>query len=169
MKSKYFLFSFSCLLFLSSCYKGSPFFSEETPAPRYPNIAEELWDHFAAFESEAALRGIAIDLATENLTAVFEDISENHVAGQCSYSYARPRMITIDIPFWNRASQLGREMIIFHELGHCVLNRDHDERQFASGFCKSIMRSGTCCCRDAYTAQNRSYYLDELFGVLQPQ
>ncbi|NND34243.1 MAG: hypothetical protein HKN76_16775 [Saprospiraceae bacterium] len=168
MNSKYFFPSILVLFTISSCYQENPFFTEEPATPRYPNVAEALWDHFEEFESEAAERGIAINLARENLTAVFKDIAEDHVAGQCSYSYARPRTITIDSPFWNRSTYLGREMIVFHELGHCVLNRDHDEGTFPSGLCRSIMRSGTCCCRDAYTSQNRAYYLDELFEILQP-
>lgn len=167
MNSKYSILLFSLSLLLNSCYEENPFFAPKEPvADRFPSVDKALWEHFDAFELEAADRGIAMDLASENLTALFKDISEDHVAGQCSYSYNRPRQVTIDTPFWNRSSQLSREMIVFHELGHCVLNLDHDERSFPSGLCRSIMRSGTCCCRDAYNTQNRKYYLDELFGLI---
>lgn len=168
MNSKYLISLFSLSLLLISCYEENPFFAPpETVADRFPNVDKTLWEHFEAFELEAASRGVAIDLASENISAHFRDIPEDNVAGQCSYSYNRPRQVTIDTPFWTRSGQLSREMIIFHELGHCVLNLDHDERSFSSGLCRSIMRSGTCCCRDAYNAQNRKYYLDELFGLIK--
>jgi hypothetical protein len=167
MNSKYVISLFSLSLLLSSCYEEIPFFAPKEPVPaRFPDVDKALWEHFEAFELEAASRGIVIDLASENLIALFTDIPADNVAGQCSYSYNHPRQVTIDIPFWNRSNQLSREMIVFHELGHCVLNLDHDERSFPSGLCRSIMRSGSCCCRDAYNMQNRNYYLDELFGLI---
>ncbi len=165
MKSKYFFILFS--LVFSSCYRDG-FLSEQVtpPSPRFPGVHEAIWTHFESFENEAARRGIAINLATANITAMIADINDHNVAGQCSYGYGGPRRITIDKPFWNRANHLRREMIVFHELGHCYLDRGHTEATFESGYCRSIMRSGTCCCRDAYTSQNRDYYLDELFGLL---
>ena len=35
--------------------------------------------------------------------------------------------IKIDRDYWNKASQYKRINLIFHELGHCVLGRDHVE------------------------------------------
>ncbi len=164
MCGKYFFFV-GMALFATACYPDI-FFTPSPPEPRvkaFPNVDRELWPHFETFEKEAAQRGLRINLARTNISATFRDIDRANVAGMCSYGGQHNR-ITIDRPFWNRASHLSREMIVFHELGHCYLNRDHTEATFASGFCQSIMRSGTCCCRDAYSLQNRSYYLDELFG-----
>ena len=147
MHSRYLVFLFMLMFASSSCYDEHFFSNPEKPvAERFPNVDEALWEHFETFELEAAHRGIVMDLATQNLTAQFRDIPQDHVAGQCSYSYYSPRQVTIDIPFWKRSSQLSREMIVFHELGHCVLNLDHDERSFPSGLCRSIMRSENCCC-----------------------
>ncbi len=131
---------------------------------RYPGVDRALWSYFENFELEGAHRGLNIDLASSNITAHVQIIAEDNVAGVCSYGYSNPGAIRIDQAFWDRSGSLDREMIVFHELGHCFLKRKHKEDVFPSGYCVSIMRSGTCCCRDAYTAQNRSYYLDELFG-----
>jgi hypothetical protein len=58
-----------------------------------------------------------------------------------------------------------KEYIVFHELGHCVLNRPHTEDSFSNGVCSSIMRSGNGGCYDYYNRFTRQYYVDELFEV----
>ena len=72
--------------------------------------------------------------------------------------------MTIDKTFWNRSSELYKEFVVFHELGHCVLDRNHKEDKDSRGRCLSIMRSGLGDCLDAYSSANRTYYLNELFG-----
>lgn len=146
-----------------SCIRDTPFQIPERQI-LYPNVEETLWPYFATFEREAKTRGLQVDLAEASISASIQEISEQHVAGLCSYRSYRPNEITIDQSFWTRSSSLFRELIVFHELGHCYLGRDHMEDTFPNGLCKSIMRSGTCCCRDAYTNTNRTYYLDELFS-----
>ena len=136
---------------------------------KYPDVNRELWTHFETFETEGARRGIFIDLATSEITGSIEPLHQDGVAGSCSYGFSNPGSIKIDRTFWQRSSNLIREMIVFHELGHCYLKRGHLEDAFQSGYCISIMRSGTCCCRDAYTLENRDYYLDELFEFALPQ
>ncbi|MEZ4884363.1 MAG: hypothetical protein R3E32_06445 [Chitinophagales bacterium] len=129
----------------------------------YPNVAEELWVYFARFEKEAAERGQTIDLNSLNLTAAIEELHPDDVAGVCNYNSRNPNHIGIDQTFWNRAASRWREMVVFHELGHCVLGRGHREDNFDNNLCVSIMRSGTGTCRDAYQSSTRDYYLDELF------
>jgi len=70
----------------------------------------------------------------------------------------------IDKAFFNQTSELLKEMVIFHELGHCVLFRGHREATYSNGTCASIMRSGVEGCRDNYRASTRAAYLDELFA-----
>ena len=132
----------------------------------FPLVDEALWDSFADFEEEAVLRGLQFDLSALQITASIREISEEYVAGTCTYSNFEPNRIIIDQEFWNAASRLSREMVVFHELGHCVLLRDHRESTSTDGFCLSIMRSGIGNCRDAYNMQNREYYLDELFSSM---
>ncbi|MBK8505546.1 MAG: hypothetical protein IPL46_27115 [Saprospiraceae bacterium] len=167
MKSKYFIILI-LFIFVEACYEN-PFISDEVTSEndQYPGVDRMLWSHFQTFEIEAAKRRILVDLATENILGSLTDLSGTHVAGQCTYNYNQPNKITIDLPIWNNASHLRREMIVFHELGHCFLSRDHHDVSFSNGLCKSIMRSGTCCCQDAYTQNNRAYYLDELFGIME--
>ncbi len=133
--------------------------------PQYNKVDERLWLYFERFENEADTRGLSIDLNTHNTTGEIEQITDDGVAGTCQYG-THINHVTVDIKFWNNSSELLREFVVFHELGHCVLERDHEESSFDNGICRSIMRSGLEECYDAYNAQNRTYYLDELFSTV---
>jgi len=154
--------------FMQSC---EPNIEQQQLPPQvvqYANVDERLWEYFEEFEAEAEERGLEYNLNNFNLIGSIEDIHEDGVAGTCSYGFRSPRDVTIDLPFWQGSGYFGREMVVFHELGHCILDRDHSEATTGNGFCASIMRSGTGNCRTLYNNQNREYYLDELFEVLSP-
>lgn len=127
----------------------------------YEQADNRLWPYFATFEQEAANRGIDIDLSSLYLRGVIQFIPSTSIVGVCGQSN---RLITIDEAFWLRASSLQRELIVFHELGHCVLNKDHNENS-KNGYCSSIMRSGVGGCLDHYTLRTRERMLDELFSI----
>lgn len=161
------LFISACSITLFSCSQDFPFLQseeeEEVVEAGYLNVEQDLWSHFEAFEEEAAKRGISIDLNRHNLVAEIDEIHERGVAGTCQYGRNIANHVTIDKSFWNRSGYSSREFVVFHELGHCVLNRGHDESIDSKGRCLSLMRSGTKGCIDAYGAVNRNYYLNELF------
>ncbi len=161
--NRYLLFAFVLIYALLewSCSRDTTF---STPLLLFPEVDEELWPYFTAFEDAAASQGIFVDLANSGITGTIEEIHESGVAGQCSYSSFNPGDVLIDESFWRQAGYLAREMIVFHELGHCYLRRSHLEDSFATGMCTSIMRSGSCCCWDGYTSETRSYYIEELFA-----
>ncbi len=122
-----------------------------------------MWDYYAAFEDEALKRGIEIDLNSHQLTGNISNISEDGVVGTCQFHFNNPNEITIDRNFWNNASELIKEMVVFHELGHCVLFRGHLEDFDNQGTCLSVMNSGLAECRVRYNVNNREAYLNELF------
>jgi hypothetical protein len=52
---------------------------------------------------------------------------EGNTVGLC-YSYSDgSREIELDVDYWTRANDSMKEELVMHELGHCVLNRDHKE------------------------------------------
>jgi len=155
------LFSFSLVFF--SCELDEPVQPSTNLASA--DIPAELAPHFESFQREAAKYGLEVDYASANVTAEIYDIDEGSVAGSCTTNGHTIRHITIDQSFWSRASHLTREMVIFHELGHCILARGHTESAFQNGICTSIMRSGLGDCADAYTTTNRDYFVEELFTV----
>ena len=130
----------------------------------YDNVDPALWDYWQAFETEAYLRGIDLDLKQFNLSGELVEIEDDHVAGTCSYGGSTGREIEIDIEIWSKLPSNYKEFIVFHELGHCVLNRGHSEAQDDQGLCLSIMRSGLGSCIDNYRSSTRNSYLDELFS-----
>jgi hypothetical protein len=156
-------FSFLCFLVFNACLEDDN--SPDTSVRSYfPGVDEELWPYFSKFENEGNKRGFSIDLARSGITANIREIHNTGVAGQCSYGGNLPTsQITIDEGFWKSSNVLGKEFVVFHELGHCNLFRGHLEDSLNNGSCVSIMRSGLGSCRDVYTNETRSYYLDELF------
>lgn len=150
------------MIFLGSCGEDPDFEVEQMLL--YPGVDHRLWPYFERFESEGEQRGITINLNNLNIEGIIASINEDHIAGTCQFSGTNPRLVTIDSDFWNSSGDLFREFIVFHELGHCALRRDHDESASSSGVCLSIMRSGTTDCFDQYSTDTRAYYLDELFS-----
>lgn len=165
MRSFQAILFFSFLLILVACKKDTvtePIIEE----PLNENVDPLLLPFFDEFEYQAALRGQEIDLQAANIIGKIEELSQEHVAGQCTYGAQIDNEITIDQGFWEDFPQhLIREMVIFHELGHCYLDRGHREGAHPNGSCLSIMRSGLEECRDNYNSQTRGDYLDELFGT----
>lgn len=154
------------LLSFQSCQKDQALVNEveETESSNtYANVDAELWPYWQSFEDEAAQRGINIDLNASELVGIFVEIDQDHVAGSCTFSSNQPRVIRIDRTIWEELPDVYREFIVFHELGHCVLFRDHDESADGQGNCLSIMRSGVEGCRDNYFDDTRSFFIDELF------
>ena len=85
------------------------------------------------------------------------------VLGVCVRSDEAPNRVAVDQEAWSVASQAFRELIVFHELGHCVLNREHLDDE-VNGVCVSIMNSGLVGCELSLENEAiRSAYLDELF------
>lgn len=160
---------FIYLVFFGACIDERIESPEEfTQGPKeYPNVHQALWTHFEVFEEEARERGYEVDLAQANIHGSIEVINDGDVAGVCSYGGGqRHRDVTIDKSFWNRASHNYREYIVFHELGHCFLFRDHYEACLTNRTYASLMRSGNGSCRDNYTASTRDYYINELFETI---
>ena len=155
------------LVLFSACQRDA-IADLETPvepeARTFPGVDERLWPYFERFEIEGQARGLEIDLVASGISGVIEDLDGEHIAGQCTtFGGFRPGRVTMDLEFWNASSDLFKEFIIFHELGHCYLDRDHREDAFSNGRCASIMRSGTLGCRDNYNLATRAAYIDELF------
>lgn len=163
-----FLLLFSFLFVFTACQKDAAIDLVEvsaTPEARtYPGVDERLWPYFERFETAGIERGFDVDLVASRITGVIEDLDGEHVAGQCTtFGNFRPGRVTLDAEFWNRSSDIFKEFIVFHELGHCFLDRDHREDTFSNGRCVSIMRSGTLDCRDNYNVATRGSYINELF------
>jgi hypothetical protein len=81
--------------------------------------------------------------------------------GICFY-LMKPRLILISQDFWDRATPIQREMVIYHELGHCALDRPHTEATSPWGNQISLMYPSIF--NERMYDQDREYYIDELFN-----
>jgi len=127
-------------------------------------IDQNLLPYFERFEAEAEARGISANVTAEvsGKLAVIE--GEETVAGQCRHFTETPNVVVVDPAYWQSATELEKEYLIFHELGHCSLQRSHLDTKNVSGNCLSIMQSGQNNCRMSYNYNTREEYLNELFS-----
>lgn len=144
-----------CLgLFLSGC--------AQLPEHRKVfRIDNELLPYVKVFEKEASKRGLVIVI--DDLVATIKVIEDTEIAGTCE-TQQTPRII-IDKEYWVNGSDASREQVIFHELGHCILGRGHNDASYSPTpgvrVPASIMSSSTHY--EYVYSKYRSYYLDELF------
>lgn len=120
----------------------------------------ELDSLMMVFFNEAHQRGRVID--PTGVTVEFGHLLPR--SGSCRpKSY--PKVVTIDSITWRAANRNVREMLLFHELGHCLLELSHDNAQLPLGECQSWMRENDKSCMvNTVNPVWRSYYLDVLFS-----
>jgi len=126
-------------------------------------VDNDLQEYFERFEAEAVSRGVTVNLSAAEIEGYIDNIANPNIAGQCTHNSNEPNVVTIDRNFWSGYNDLEKEYLVFHELGHCYLGREHLEAINFNGTCFSIMNSGTIPCRSNYSNRTRSDYLDELF------
>ena len=159
---------------------------DELPMPER-TIPESVRPHIDRFLWEAEKRGLTLDiseLSVEFDTDIGISVVNNQqtIVGSCNRS-ANLNLVKIDTlnSLWLLSGQMGQEEIIFHELGHCLLGRQHKDEKLLSGDFASIMRTvGFLQYGDLnqYTslflnptgikAHRRDYYLNELFEQNTP-
>ncbi len=103
-------------LLLSACAKE-----------KVTNINPEFSVYVARFEQMGSVVGVNVDV--KSVTITFDDsLSGTNTLGVCRYGGdSVVPQITINPQFWKSSSvsNSAREQLMFHELGHCVLNRPH--------------------------------------------
>jgi len=151
-------FSFFCTIPFIGCTNSHEY-----------DVPSEIQPYVDLFLTEAAIRGHVYDFSKSGLIIEFAELSDS-VAGLCHYE--TPIRIEIDKSYWTavgqkQGSELLRENLIFHELGHGILGRKHDNTVLANGDWKSIMCGGTKVANRSwninYRGIRRDYYVDELF------
>lgn len=95
---------------------------------------------------------------------IFANLDSRKV-GLCTKYSNGYNEIKIDVNFWIRASEAAKNQLILHELGHCELNRGHDDTSI-NNCPKSAMRSYTFFPSELENCfiPNFDYYLEELKG-----
>jgi len=128
----------------------------------------ELEPYVEEFILQANLHGLHMNLEDYNFEIKFGDIDDIHVAGSCNRV---ENLIIIDYLLWERKDEQEKEWLIFHELGHCLLDRGHRNEKTQSFECMSIMKGveeDFECSSNLYSQRWRNYYIDELFDERTP-
>ncbi len=92
--------------------------------------------------------------------------------GVCEQGFLQSPRVTVSRSAWNMRSEDGREALIFHELGHCLLGRDHTDA--TSGYGSQGRRvnipaslMNTSGVGSSLYAAEHDYYIRELFTRLR--
>jgi len=162
--SRYFLISICCVfLFFTSCKDSKEY-----------NVNSAFTEYLQRFEAEGLSRGHTFDPQNNGLIIEFADLKDN-TAGLTHYE--KPIRIEIDKTYWNDISKRTgadamKEDLIFHELGHGLLNRNHLNSTLPNGDWKSIMCGGDKVNNRSWNINYRGirhkYYIDELFNESTP-
>ena len=166
------LFSVLSSVFMTGC-------SKDNDVGLIYRVPLEYQTFVDTFLYEAALRGYSIEI--KSLIINFDATLEEPHCAKCNSRSLNKRVqkiisINPNIQCWFTAEQ--QETLVFHELGHCILGRPHEDGRLPNGDFKSLMNANdlspysSCVypvdnepCDDRY---KRPYYLDELFDEKTP-
>jgi len=141
-------------LTLTTCYRKDFF-----------HAPDEFIPYVEKFITAGNKRGILIQPGKEGLIIEF-GVLENHQLGKSKPNHS-PQIITINQAIWPDLDTFQRKALIFHELGHCLLQRKHRNQLLPNGECASLLagkENGFQCLPNLYSGLWWNYYVDELFN-----
>jgi hypothetical protein len=127
-------------------------------------IDAELVPYFDSFKAEALKRGVDFDPYAAKISTEIINIAGTNIIAQCKRYSGESSTISVDVAYWNQASETDKEFYLYHELGHCFLKRSHLDSKDVNGHCVSIMHGSKDACTFLYNKLSRNQYLDELFS-----
>lgn len=120
----------------------------------YSIIEEEFRPYLHEYIAQGLQRGYHTDLT--DLSIEFDDnLPLTHI-GVCTRGDSGPKLIGISPVWWNKASDYHKLHMIAHELGHCLLDREHAPTRDSFMYKSINMRSKEPTSLDIYW--------DELFA-----
>ena len=141
------------------------------------NVPAEFEPYIQKFIAEAKTRGESISI--DNLIIKYDSTLSLQYCATSNVTSKRndiQRIILFNThKCWQNSDQL--ECLIFHELGHCILGREHDSSLMPKGDAKTIMFPddialySSCVYNVGSTCDflyRRPYYIDELFNPSTP-
>jgi hypothetical protein len=142
--------TFCLAILLSSCSSD-----DIEPSYKVDTIAQK---HVTQFLKEADARGVKVSLPISFSLSFVDRLGDDH-PGECVHTFKSNKFAEITISNTNKNwPYKSLEMIIFHELGHCILKRSH------SAFNTSIMYEKMDGSLQRYY-DYREEMIDELFQI----
>ena len=148
--------------------------NDDSATPIVYDVPNEVEPFVQKFIEEGKARGV--NLSIDNLIVELTAPVENNGQFVCGVTYGEviglpQNRIEIDTQClaW-RHSEISQEVLIFHELGHAILLRQHRTDKLPNFDFASIMVSSTWNIDDFYIFDltKRAYYIDELFDSNTP-
>lgn len=144
--------------------------TEDVAPPRIATyyVHPELAEYLDRFMEEAAMRNIEVDTAGINLELTDESLTALDGSAACGLAHVYGKNfpnVRIDRTCWDLFSSEHKETLLFHELGHALLDRPHFDPKLPVGSPLSMMNSSSSRVYNQYTLFKRDYYIDELFGI----
>jgi hypothetical protein len=87
------------------------------------DVAPEFQEYVTRFEQVSADYGSPVTVS--NLSIHFGKMQSRNENGACEIIGDKTPTITINEQVWDVMDDLEREALMFHEMGHCVLNLNH--------------------------------------------
>ena len=160
--------------FLVFCFFSCKKESNPTPVFEPPPVQVPQENPFVEyvdrFFEEGKKRNAPINRDNLTVNWMSDASSEFCGYGYSNYNNTGARRVEINPgpSCWEERNDLEKEGLMFHELGHAVLDRIHFNVKLENGLEQSMMCGGTFGCDqfvlyNQFTPELRKYYIDELF------
>jgi hypothetical protein len=120
------------LLIIASCGSAPP------PSKGNDAVGVDFKPYYNEFIDDLNLRNKRV--AHSGITIRFDVMRSPINVGECHYSYPN-HTVKINKNYWDKSSDTVKKIIIYHELGHCMLYRDHNNQLNSINQPMSIMYS----------------------------
>lgn len=130
---------------------------------KYNYIDSEFNPIVQSFVYEARQRGHLVDLT--NLSMTFGKIRSkkgDKTVGYCVRDFMGGMVIKIHTPTWKEMGPYQQEELIFHELAHCIMGRDHCSVKDKDGPISILYPK---ILSEKYYKEKREELVDELFNI----
>lgn len=107
------------LILLVSCGSAPP------PSKDNDAVQEEFKPYYSEFIDDLNLRNRRVSYS--GIAIKFDKMKSSNNVGECHYSYPK-HTVKINRTFWDVSSNTTKKIIIYHELGHCMLYKEHSEK-----------------------------------------
>lgn len=151
----------------------------------YPVTIDQAFEpYLETIQKEVSARGGPVYFTRISSVVFISQFPSQDLDGFCAWNTDKhgytERVITISRVFWDSASDNQKIALLAHELGHCVLHREHDAEKidftredgesvkvFQSVMYPRAAQVGTLL--DAFASQDQDslsdHYFDELLGL----
>lgn len=131
---------------------------ETTPLPREILLElAEIRDKFSVYYGEDVTSFVNIFFVPLNYPTV----------GQCYYGLRGHAFINLDPDYWNKVSKVKKEILLFHEYGHCILlqvEHRNGNIEFNGNRVPASIMNAYLLDETVYSTYHE-YYIQELFKI----